>query len=132
MKSEILHTQQQLIVLGMAVSEGQFCRIEHYISVQVCLILLFFLFHSDKPRKTSAQHQFLEYFLVRLRQDIWSPISPHDPKDLMQVMEVVRDIEEAMKQVWRFLSYRRSTRLCFRYKGTTSLYLKQGGIWWQQ
>lgn len=47
----------------------------------------------------------LGYFMVRLHHDIGSMVHPHYPNDLLTwAMEVIRDVEEAMKYVQGYKS----------------------------
>jgi len=65
-----------------------------------------------------SEKQLLGYSFARLQTKIRNQIKPHDPKGLVQAMEIAHDVEDAMIQVITGgeMSYR-NTNSSFRYKG---------------
>lgn len=46
--------------------------------------------------KEFTDNQLLSYFLAGLREELPCQMRPHDPRDLMTVMKIATDVEEAL------------------------------------
>lgn len=78
---------------------------------------------------TTSEDQMLGYFLVGLRQDIRGQVRPRDPQDVTPAMEVVRDIEEAMKGFRNYGgSQNRNSGMRFRYQGGGGIVSRVGAF----
>lgn len=64
-----------------------------------------------------------------LQNNIRSQIRPHNPKDLLTAMEVVRDVEEASKNPRTSIgSTNKSNHLWGKYQGVTGTKGRQGQL----